>query len=93
MIDRVLKRRLQVDLFCDRQMAEEDANRRLSAEDNLTSEDWRILSETHAILKPFHEMIVQLQSRAEDARNGSVWEAFSMMEYVMSSLEDQKRLY
>jgi hypothetical protein len=54
MIDRALKKQSEIDIFCDRWAAQTDENRRLPREDRLTPEDWRILTEMHAILKPFY---------------------------------------
>jgi hypothetical protein len=93
MIDRALRKQPEIDVFCDRWTAQTDENRRLRREDRLTPEDWRILTETHAALKPFYLQTQRFQSRAIAATHGSLWEAFPAVEFILNSIEEQKRLY
>lgn len=52
-------------------------------EDELTFEDWRIISETSAILAPFYDQTKRLQSRAVNETHGSIWESSPSMEYLL----------
>lgn len=86
MIQRALAMKDRILLFMIRNEEEKDAKKRLADEDKLTLEDWRIISETSAILAPFYDQTKRLQSRAVNGTHGSIWEAFPSMEYLLSHI-------
>jgi hypothetical protein len=93
MIERALQKRDEIDTFIRRCQRERDTGKRVPAEDHLTTEDWLLLAETAAILKPFYTQTMRLQSRAADASHGSIWEALPTMELILDHLEDMKVVY
>jgi hypothetical protein len=70
---------------------EKEIYKRVDDEDILMSEDWLIFIDTYKILRPFYEQIIYLQLRAKTAFRGSLWEAFLLMEYLLSHIIDEKR--
>jgi hypothetical protein len=93
MIERALQKRDEIDTFIRRCQRERDPGKRVPTEDHLTTEDWLLLAETAAILKPFYTQTMRLQSRAPDASHGSIWEALPTMELILDHLEDMKVVY
>jgi hypothetical protein len=93
MIERALQKRDEIDTFIRRCERESDTGKRVPAEDHLMTEDWLLLAETAAILKPFYTQTMRLQSRAPDASHGSIWEALPTMELILDHLEDMKVVY
>ncbi len=73
-------------MFIIKNQSEKDVKKRLSKEDILITEDWRVLVETKIILEPFYKQTIHLQSRAEDEIYGALWEAFPSMKYILSSV-------
>lgn len=55
-----LKDHILVFLACNKDF--KPADKRLSLENHLTSEDWRIIAETITFLKPFYDQTKRLQS-------------------------------
>lgn len=93
MIDRALKKRDIVNRFIENSTYEIDKNKHVPVEDRLTNEDWKVLAETHTILKPFYSQTKRLQSRALDGASGSIWEAYPSCEYLLRHILDKKRQY
>src|SRR6266498_891291 len=86
MIDRALDKSLTIRLFIIENKTEKDLKKRLSEGDKFTTEDWIVLAEIKAILEPFYEQTVYLQSRAENLSYGVIWKAFSSIEYLLSHI-------
>jgi hypothetical protein len=93
MINRALIKRHEIDSFIARCDVEKEAYKRVPTEDHLSPDDWLILAETAAILKPFYTITMRLQSRAKDASHGSAWEVLPAMELLLDHLEDAKLTY
>jgi hypothetical protein len=72
---------------------ETDAKKRIPERDYLTAEDWRIIGETHAILKSLYTQIKYLEGRSSAANHGSIWEALPAMEFLLNHFEDLKSQY
>ena len=56
----------------------------------LTREDFDELREQHEVLLPFRLLALELQSRAIEASNGSVWETLPCMDSLLSATEHRK---
>jgi hypothetical protein len=54
MIERALRKQIDIRAFIFTTQDEEDGARWIPAEDILSSEDWRVLSEVNEILKPIY---------------------------------------
>jgi len=54
MIERALLKRILIDRFIENSIFDADRNKHVLIEDRLTDEDWKTLSETYTILKPFY---------------------------------------
>ena len=93
MIERGLKKRDDLEVFIAKLDLERDVFKRVPLEDRLSTDDWLILAETADILKPFKDLTIWLQSRAEDAVQGSVWETLPAIELLLEHLEHQKVVY
>ncbi len=93
MIDRALDKSLTIRLFIIENKTEKDLKKRLSEGDKFTTEDWIVLAEIKAILEPFYEQTVYLQSRAENLSYGVIWKAFSSIEYLLSHILHAIEIY
>jgi hypothetical protein len=93
MIERALAKRDEIDSFISRCEREKEASKRVSPEDHLSAEDWRILGEIAAILRPLYKATIRHQGRAEKASHGSIWEVLPSMEWILSHLESLKTEY
>ena len=56
----------------------------------LCAEDFFELQEQHAILKPFRRVALDLQSRASEGRNGSIWETLPSFDGLLEATEGRK---
>jgi hAT family C-terminal dimerisation region len=93
MIQRALLLRDPIDLFVKRAMEKPQKDSPLPRDDELSSHDWDILSETAELLKPFYDQSIRIQSRALEARNGSLWETIPTIEFLLNRLEAQMVRY
>jgi hypothetical protein len=71
MINRVLKKRANVERFIEASIYEINKNKIVPLEDKLTNEDSLILEETNSILKSFYLQILRLQFKREDGTYNS----------------------
>jgi len=53
-IDKVIKKRINVNIYIANSIYKIDKNKIVPPKDRLTNKDWLILNETHEILKPFY---------------------------------------
>ena len=72
MIERDIAKREVIEILIAKLDRERDLSKRVPLENRLSNDDWLILTETADILKPFKDLTIWLQSRAEDATHGSV---------------------
>lgn len=59
-------------------------------DDKMTSEDWAVIAEYLAILKPLKIATKRLEGRPEEGRYGAVWEVLLTMEWLLKHLEESK---
>lgn len=94
MIDRAMKKRGDIQLFVAQSQYEKEAYKRVDLDDQLSTEDWQILTEVLRHLKPFHALAVRMQSHAVDAHHGTLWEALPAIElllkHVIAAQEDYR---
>jgi len=93
MIQRALLLRDPIDLFVKRAVEKSQRDGPLSRDDELSCSDWDILSRIAELLKPFYDQSVRIQSRAPEAKNGSLWETIPTMEFLLNRLEAQMIRY
>ena len=93
MIERGLVKREVIEIFTAKLDIERDLSKRVPLEDRLSNDDWLILAETADILRPFKEPTEWLQSKAENATHGSVWETLPAIQLLLEHLETQKVIY
>jgi hypothetical protein len=67
-----------------------DDNDRLDAEDCLSAADWKELSELLQLLKPLKEASLKVQAVATDGENGALWQNLSVLDWLLSTLENLK---
>ncbi|KAJ3453198.1 hypothetical protein MRS44_018853 [Fusarium solani] len=59
-------------------------------DDKMSSEDWAVIAEYLAILKPLKIATKRLEGRPEDGKYGAIWEVLLTMEWLLQHLEDSK---
>ncbi|EJP61246.1 transposase-like protein [Beauveria bassiana ARSEF 2860] len=52
-------------------------------DDKMTSEDWAVIAEYLAILKPLKIAMKRLEGRPEEGKHGAVWEVLLTMEWLL----------
>lgn len=87
MIECAMKVKDPIDLFTARNFNDN------LAQDQLTRDDWDQLTRILALLKPFHELTLRMESRARDGNCGSIWEILPSMEILLHHLEAAKQEY
>ncbi|KAK7583457.1 hypothetical protein V3481_012745 [Fusarium oxysporum f. sp. vasinfectum] len=93
MIERALRKQTDIRAFIFTTQEEEDAARRIPAEDILSSEDWRVLGEVNEILKPIYLQTMRTQGWGKGNSHGRLWEVLIGMEYLLEHFEDWKAFY
>jgi hypothetical protein len=82
-----------LDLFIKRAQEKPANASPLPKEDELSTNDWNVLARTRDILQPFYDLTLTLQSRASDARHGSIWEALPALDFLLNGLEEKCKEY
>ncbi|KAL9563934.1 hypothetical protein ACKAV7_011969 [Fusarium commune] len=59
-------------------------------DDKMSSEDWAVIAEYLAILKPLKIATKRLEGRPEEGKYGAIWEVLLTMEWLLQHLEDTK---
>lgn len=59
-------------------------------DDKMTAEDWSVIAEYLAILKPLKIATKRLEGRPKEGRFGAVWEVLLTMEWLLKHLEESK---
>ena len=93
MIERALRKQGHLQTFLIENQMEEDASKRLPAEDVLHPEDWRLLVELKEILAPLYFQTMRCQGWGQRGSHGNVWEIMTGMEYLLDQLEDWKAYF
>jgi hypothetical protein len=63
----------------------------LDVEDCLSADDWQELTELLQLLKPLKETSLKVQATARDGNNGALWQSLSVLDWLLSTLEDLKK--
>ncbi|OAQ61297.1 transposase [Purpureocillium lilacinum] len=79
MIERALRKHGHLQTFLIENQMEEDASKRLPAEDVLHPEDWRLLVELKEILAPLYFQTMRCQGWGQRGSHGYVWEIMTGM--------------
>jgi hypothetical protein len=87
MIERAMRLKDLIDLFAARSFDKD------IAQDQLTRDDWDQLTRILALLKPFKELTLRMESQAKDGKRGSIWEILPSMEILLHHLEAAKQDY
>ncbi|KAL5592925.1 hypothetical protein FOBRF1_013233 [Fusarium oxysporum] len=59
-------------------------------DDKMTAEDWSIIAEYLAILKPLKIATKRLEGRPQEGKFGAIWEVLLTMEWLLKHLEEAK---
>ena len=89
MITRAFILKDPLDLFIKRAREKPASASPLPEEDELSASDWKVLTRTQEILKPFYNLTLALQGRAPDALHGSIWEALPALDFLLHGLESK----
>ncbi|KAM4056495.1 putative transposase [Hirsutella rhossiliensis] len=90
MIERALRNRTDIRAFIFALEGEQDEAKRIPAADILSNEDWRVLGEVNAILKPIYLQTMRTQGWGKSDGHGHLWEVLVGMEYLSEHFEDWK---
>ncbi|OAQ65601.1 transposase [Purpureocillium lilacinum] len=93
MIERALRKRTDIQAFIFALEGEQDAAKHIPAADVLSNEDWRVLGEVNAILKPIYLQTMRTQGWGKADGHGRLWEVLVGMEYLLEHFEDWKAFY
>ncbi|OAQ60058.1 transposase-like protein [Purpureocillium lilacinum] len=74
MIERALRKRTDIRAFIFALEGEQDEAKRIPADDILSNEDWRVLGEVNAILKPIYLQTMRTQGWGKADGHGRLWE-------------------
>ncbi|PNP40319.1 hypothetical protein THARTR1_11250 [Trichoderma harzianum] len=59
-------------------------------DDKMSAEDWSVIAECLAILKPLKVATKRLEGRPKDGKFGAIWEVLLTMEWLLKHLEESK---
>ena len=107
MIERALQLKEAVERFIDQEIDDFERNARRSArgqiasaskrpsivDDNLSSDDWFVLTEYKRILEPLWEATMMLEGDAIEGRNGAIWEVLPAYEFILQQFYDLDERY
>lgn len=93
MIERALRKRTDIRVFLFALEGEQNEAKRIPADDMLSNEDWRVLSEVKEILKPIYLQTMRTQGWGKADGHGRLGEVLVGMEYLLEHLEDWKGFY
>ena len=91
MMKRALKLNVRIDTYCS-QHSNRSPNGSL-ADDCLTGEDWRTLTELHEILKPFKEVTLIFEGRGSTGSYGSAWEVLPTIHHLLTKTKEKEVNY
>ena len=66
-------------------------NDRLDSRDCLSADDWQELRDLLKLLRPMKEASLKIQAVAKDGQNGALWQSLSILDWLLSTIEDLKR--
>lgn len=93
MIERAIRKRTDIRAFIFALEGEQDEAKRIPAADILSNEDWRVLGEVNAILKPIYLQTMRTQGWGKADGHGRLWKVLVGMEYLLEHFEDWKAFY
>lgn len=91
MMERALKLHVRIDTYCS-QHSNRSPNGSL-ADDCLTGEDWRTLTELHEILKPFKEATLVFEGRGSTGSYGAAWEVLPTIHHLLTKTKEKEVHY
>ena len=59
----------------------------------LDADDWEELKIVFALLKPFYQLTLYLESQAQNGQCGVIWETLPAMDLLLGHLEIMKNKY
>ena len=87
MLERAFKLKDTIELYQQQFKSDDDEPLK---DDILTSNDWAELKDLLDLLQPLKEVSKCLQSDGKDCNHGSLWEALTAMDYLLTELETLK---
>lgn len=93
MIKRAWKKRSHITAYMMALELDGSAAARIPSEDQLSTEDWRLLGEIQQVLEPIYDMTMRTQGWAKGNGHGQLWEVMTGMEFLLDHLEAWKSLY
>lgn len=98
MIERALKLRPRIDIFCSYHQRQTrrvaiDADDGSIAKDTLATHDWEFLTEIYGILDPFRTATARLQGRAMTGSYGSAWEVLPTLYHLTAETKKHRDRY
>jgi hypothetical protein len=93
MIKRAWKKRAHITAYLMALELDGSAAARIPSEDQLSTEDWRLLGEIQHILEPIYDMTMRTQGWAKGNGHGQLWEVMTGMEFLLDHLEAWKSLF
>jgi hypothetical protein len=93
MIKRAWKKRAHVTAYLMALELDGSATARIPSEDQLSTEDWRLLGEIQQVLEPIYDMTMRTQGWAKGNGHGQLWEVMTGMEFLLDHLEAWKSLF
>lgn len=93
MIYRALQVKDAVDVFTTRHLTRKRKDDRTLREDQLTEEDWDILTRILSLLEPFKKLTARMEGRAMEGCRGAIWETLPSMDFLLEHIERAKLEY
>ena len=96
MIDRALRLRERIDVFCNchqraiRQPRREDGDDGSVTNDTLTHDDWHTLTDICKILQIFLQATARLEGRASSGSYGAAWEVLPVIFYLLAETKQMR---
>lgn len=91
MIEQALKLHVRINMYCS-QHSKRSSNGSL-ADDYLSVEDWRTLTELHDIFKPFRKATLLLEGRGRTGLYGAAWEVLPTIHHLLIKTKEKKEHY
>lgn len=86
MIDRAIKLRESLEDYKDKVLRSNDPADDDVKLDQITPDDWEMLTKIRSILKPFYEVTKRLEGNAVEGSHGALWEVVVGLKCLIQSL-------
>ncbi|XP_044715999.1 transposase [Hirsutella rhossiliensis] len=90
MMERGYQLRNALDSLVQAEVTERSRKKPAIIDDRMSVEDWSVIAEYLAILKPLKIATKRLEGRPKEGKFGAVWEVLLTMEWLLKHLEDSK---